>query len=453
MVATTEADLAEPIIGPEQNYQTVSEHLSDLVLVRPTPLWWYVGMAAATVLFLWLIVAAGYLLYVGVGVWGVNIPVAWGWALANYVWWIGIASGGTFISSLFYIVGADWRNGINRFAESLTLFAAAAAGLMPIFHLGRQGLFYWLFPYPNVMQIWPQFRSPLLWDFFALLAYILNSIVFWYVGLVPDCATLRDRATTRRAQIFYGILALGWRGSARHWSNYKTVYLVMAGFMAPMVVSVHSIVGLDFAAGIAAGWHSTQWPPYFFIGALYSGWAATLVLIIPIRRLYRLERIVTERHLEVIGKLMLTTGLMLAYCYAMEAFQPFYRGDPAEHNAFLYSAFGPQAGSFWARNALNIFLPQLLWLPAMRRNKLALFMLALGIVIGMWFERFNFVVTALAHDYVPSYWSDFHATIWDEGILYGSIGLVFAGFFLFLRFLPIVSIFELREVIRRKGGA
>jgi Ni/Fe-hydrogenase subunit HybB-like protein len=383
----------------------------------------------------------------------VNIPVAWGWALANYVWWIGIASGGTFISSLFYIVGADWRNGINRFAESLTLFAAAAAGLMPIFHLGRQGLFYWLFPYPNVMQIWPQFRSPLLWDFFALLAYILNSIVFWYVGLIPDCATLRDRATTRRAQIFYGILALGWRGSARHWSNYKTVYLVMAGFMAPMVVSVHSIVGLDFAAGIAAGWHSTQWPPYFFIGALYSGWAATLVLIIPIRRLYRLERIVTERHLEVIGKLMLTTGLMLAYCYAMEAFQPFYRGDPAEHNVFLYSAFGPQAGSYWARNTLNIFLPQLLWLPAIRRNKLALFMLALGIVIGMWFERFNFVVTALAHDYMPSYWSDFHATIWDEGILYGSIGLVFAGFFLFLRFLPIVSIFELREVIRRKGGS
>lgn len=453
MVATTETSLSAPVIGPEQNYTTVSEHLSELVLTRPTPLWWWAGMAGAGALVVWLIVAAGYLLYYGVGVWGVNIPVAWGWALANYVWWIGIASGGTFISSLFYIVGADWRNGINRFAESLTLFAAAAAGLMPIFHLGRQGLFYWLFPYPNVMTIWPQFRSPLLWDFFALLCYILNSVVFWYIGLIPDCATLRDRATTRRAQIFYGILALGWRGSARHWRNYKIVYLVMAGFMAPMVVSVHSIVGLDFAAGIAAGWHSTQWPPYFFIGALYSGWASTLVLMIPIRRLYHLERIVTDRHFEIMTKLMLATGLMLAYCYALEAFQPFYRGDPAEHDAFLYSVFGPQGGSYWARNSFNIFLPQLLWLPAVRRSKPIVFLLSLGIVIGMWFERFNFVVTALAHDYMPSEWFTYRATVWDEGILYGSVGLVFLGFLLFIRFFPVVSIFELREVIRRKEKA
>jgi len=453
MVATTEHALPQPVIGPEQNDTSVSEHLSDLVLVKRTPLWWYAGMGISAALMLWLVVAAGWLFYFGVGVWGVNIPVAWGWALANYVWWIGIASGGTFISSLFYLVGADWRNGVNRFAESLTLFAAAAAGLMPIFHLGRQGLFYWLFPYPNVMHIWPQFRSPLLWDFFALAAYVLNSIVFWYIGLIPDCATLRDRATTRRAQIFYGILALGWRGSARHWANYKIVYLVMAGFMAPMVVSVHSIVGLDFAAGIAAGWHSTQWPPYFFIGALYSGWAATLLLIIPIRRLYRLERIVTERHLDIIGKLMLATGLMLAYCYTLEAFQPFYRGDAAERNFFLCSVFGPQGGSFWTRNCLNIFLPQLLWLPVIRRNTIILWLLSLGIIVGMWFERFNFVVTALAHDYMPSYWFNFSATIWDEGILYGSVGLVLVGFFLFIRLLPVVSMFELREIIHRKRKA
>ena len=452
-MATAETHWREPVIGPEQNYATVSEHLSDLVLVQRTPLWWYAGFGVSMLLFLWLVVAAVYLLANGIGVWGVNIPVAWGWALANYVWWIGIASGGTFISSLFYLVGADWRNGVNRFAESLTLFAAAAAGLMPIFHLGRQGLFYWLFPYPSVMGIWPQFRSPLLWDFFALLCYILNSIVFWYIGLIPDCATLRDRATTRRAQIFYGLLALGWRGSARHWRNYKIVYLVMAGFMAPMVVSVHSIVGLDFAAGIAAGWHSTQWPPYFFIGALYSGWASTLLLMIPIRRLYRLERIVTERHIEVIAKLMLATGLMLAYCYALEAFQPFYRGDQAERDAYLYGAFGAHAGSFWVRNSLNIFLPQLLWIPALRRNRVLLVLLSFGIVVGMLFERFNFVVTALAHDYIPSYWFTFSATIWDEGILYGSIGLVLAGFFLFIRLLPVVSMFELREVIRRKERA
>jgi molybdopterin-containing oxidoreductase family membrane subunit len=300
------------------------------------------------------------------------------------------------------------------------------------------------------MAIWPQFRSPLLWDFFALLCYVLTSIVFWYIGLIPDCATLRDRATTRRAQVFYGILALGWRGSARHWRNFKVVYLVMAGFMAPMVVSVHSIVGLDFAAGIAAGWHSTQWPPYFFIGALYSGWAATLLLMIPIRRLYRLERVVTERHIEVISKLMLATGLMLAYCYGMEAFQPFYRGDAAERNAFHYAVFGAQAGSFWVRNTFNIFLPQLLWFPAIRRNKPILVLLSFGIVCGMWFERFNFVVTALARDYIPSEWGNFSATIWDEGILYGSVGLVLCGFFLFIRLLPVISLFELREVIRRR---
>jgi molybdopterin-containing oxidoreductase family membrane subunit len=347
-------------------------------------------------------------------------------------------------------VGADWRNGVNRFAESLTLFAAAAAGLMPIYHLGRQGLFYWLFPYPTVMGIWPQFRSPLLWDFFALLCYILNSIVFWYVGLIPDCATLRDRATSRGKQIFYGILALGWRGSARHWRNYKVAYLVMAGIMAPMVVSVHSIVGLDFAAGNAAGWHSTQWPPYFFVGALYSGWAATLVLIIPIRHLYGLERIVTGRHLNAIAKLMLATGWMLAYCYSLEAFQPFYRGDEAERAVYLYSALGPYGFAFWLRNGINLLLPQLLWFPAIRRNEIVLFLLSFAIVVGMWFERYSFVVASLARDYIPSEWFVFRATIWDYGVLFGSVGLVLVGVFLFIRLLPVVSIFELREVIRRR---
>lgn len=449
-IVDSEINLDEPVIGPEQSYASISEHLSEFVLSRPTPLWWYGGMIVALIFFLILIVSASWLFVFGIGVWGVNIPVAWGFALANYVWWIGIASGGTFISSLFYIVEADWRNGVNRFAESLTLFAAAAAGLMPIFHLGRQGLFYWLFPYPTVMGIWPQFRSPLLWDFFALLCYILNSIVFWYVGLVPDCATLRDRATTRRQQVLYGILALGWRGSARHWRNYKLVYLVMAGFMAPMVVSVHSIVGLDFAAGLATGWHSTQWPPYFFIGALFSGFGATLLLLIPIRRLYRLERIVTGRHLDVLAKLLVTTSLMLGYCYAIEAFQPFYRGDAAERSEFLFRIFGAYAPAYWVHIAFNIFLPQLLWFPSQRRNELLLWVISLAVVIGMWLERYTFVITTLARDYIPSEWNYYSATLWDWGILLGSVGLVFVGFFLFIRLAPVVSIFELREVIRRE---
>jgi Ni/Fe-hydrogenase subunit HybB-like protein len=442
-----------PVIGPEQDFASVSERVSDLALRQKTPLWWYIGAAVSLAFFVLFIIACTWTFAAGVGIWGVNIPVAWGLALANYVWWIGIASGGTFISSLFYLLGADWRNGVNRTAESLTLFAAAAAGMMPILHLGRQGLFYWLFPYSTVMGIWPQFLSPLLWDFVALLCYVLNSIVFWYIGLIPDCATLRDRATTRGKQIFYGILALGWRGSARDWRSYKAAYLIMAGIMAPMVVSVHSIVGLDFAAGLIAGWHSTQWPPYFFIGALYSGWAVVLVLIIPLRQLYSLDRLITDRHINVIAKLMLATGLMLAYCYLMEVMDPFYSGEPAKLGAFDASAFGHYGATYWARNTLNIFIPQLLWLPVIRRSKVALVAISLGVVAGMWIERYNFVVSALSQDYMPSKWGYYGATFWDWAILLGSAGLVMSGFFLFIRFLPVISMFELREIIRHRRAA
>jgi molybdopterin-containing oxidoreductase family membrane subunit len=452
-MASTAVDIggsaAAPVIAPEQDFTSVSEIVSTFALEGRTPRWWYVGFAISSAFLVLFVVACVWTFAAGVGVWGVNIPVAWGFALANYVWWIGIASGGTFISSLFYLVGADWRNGVNRTAESLTLFAAAAAGMMPILHLGRQGLFYWLFPYPSVMGVWPQYLSPLLWDFVALLCYILNSIVFWYIGLIPDCATLRDRAVTRSRRILYGVLALGWRGSARHWSSYKAVYLVMAGVMAPMVVSVHSIVGLDFAAGIAAGWHSTQWPFYFFIGALYSGWAVVLCLIIPLRSLYRIEGLITARHLEVIAKLMLANGLFLAYCYLMDVMDPLYSGDPAKVQGFYANAFGHYGAAFWARNTLNIFIPQLLWIPAVRRSRIALFGISLGIVAGMWIERYDFVVSALSQDYIPSEWYFFGATFWDWAILLGSAGLVMTGFFLFIRYLPVISMFEIREVIQR----
>jgi Ni/Fe-hydrogenase subunit HybB-like protein len=439
-----------PVIGPEQSFASVSETVSGVALTHKTPLWWYLGTGVSLLLFLWFLVSSLWTFVFGVGVWGVNVPVAWGFALANYVWWIGIASGGTFISSLFYLTGADWRNGVNRTAESLTLFAAAAAGMMPILHLGRQGLFYWLFTYPDTMGMWPQFMSPLIWDFVALLCYILASIAFWYIGLIPDCATLRDRAQSRRGRIFYGILALGWRGTARDWQSYRSVYLVMAGIMAPMVVSVHSVVGLDFAAGIAGGWHSTQWPPYFFIGALYSGWAVVLCLIIPLRKLYSLERLITERHLEVIGRFMLATGLLLTYCYVMEVMDRFYSGERTKVDEFLYEASGEYAPAFWLRNALNVFIPQLLWLPWFRRNRIALFLIALGIVVGMWVERYTFVVASLAHDYIPSEWFFYRATFWDWGILLGSVGLVMSGFLLFARILPMVSMFELRELIQRQ---
>jgi molybdopterin-containing oxidoreductase family membrane subunit len=451
--AVDEAAVQPPVISPAETFFSVSKTLSDIVLTRKTPRWWYVATGLSAALFLLFVIACTWTFVAGVGVWGVNIPVAWGFALANYVWWIGIASGGTFISSLFYLTGADWRNGVNRIAETLTIFAAAAAGMMPILHLGRQGLFYWLFPYSTVMGVWPQFLSPLIWDFAALLCYILCSLVFSYIGLIPDCATLRDRAVTRRQRLFYGVLALGWRGSARDWRSYKAAYLVMAGIMAPMVVSVHSIVGLDFAAGLIAGWHSTQWPPYFFIGALYSGWAAVLCLIIPLRRLYCLESIITERHLEVIAKFMLATGLVLAYCYLMEVMDPLYSGDAAKVTEFYAAAFGHYGAAYWARNTLNIFIPQLLWFPRVRRCKPALGLISLGIVVGMWIERYQFVVSALAQDYMPTEWRYYSATFWDWAILIGSIGLVLTGFLLFIRLLPMVSIFEIREVIHRRKGA
>jgi len=441
--------VAEPIMGPGQSIATVGETISDIALRRPTPLWWWGGFAFSFLWFLILCIAAGNLFVSGIGIWGVNIPVAWGFALANYIWWIGIASGGTIISALFFITRSEWRTATNRIAETMTLFAAAAAGLMPIFHLGRQGLFYWLFPYPNVMSLWPQFRSPLLWDFFALLCYILASILFWYLGLLPDWATMRDRAPHRWQQAFYGVLACGWTGAARHWKRFRVVYGILCAFMAPMVMSVHSIVGLDFAGGLTPGWHSTQFPPYFVFGAVYSGFATALCLIIPVRRLYGLGAFITDYHVNALAKLMLATGLMLTYNYALEAFMPFYSGSRYEiaqiHNDF----FGLYAPAYWGKILLNVIIPQLLWLPAIRLNGVLLFLISFGIIVGMWLERYVIVVSSLYQGFMPSAWYFFAGTLWDWLTLLGSVGLFLTGIFIFLRFVPVISMFEMRELVRR----
>ena len=414
---------------------------------------WLVALAISILAFAWGIYSIYKLLWTGIGVWGNSNTVAWAWDITNFVWWIGIGHAGTLISAVLYLTRQTWRVSINRSAEAMTIFAVMAAGLFPLLHTGRPWFAWWMIPLPNDMgSMWPQFRSPLMWDVFAVTTYLTTSVLFWYMGMVPDLATFRDRCVAQGKNIraiIYGVLALGWRGSARDWRTYKAAYLIMAGIMAPMVVSVHSIVGLDFAAGIIAGWHSTQWPPYFFIGALYSGWAIVLVLIIPMRRLYRLERLITERHLNVIAKLMLTTGLMLAYCYLMDAMDAFYTGEAAKSTAFKTSAFGPYAAAYWARNTLNIFLPQLLWLPFVRRSQPMLFCLGLGVVVGMWLERYNFVVSALSTDYTPSEWYLYNATFWDWAILAGSVGLVMTGFFLFIRFFPVISMFEIREVVEK----
>ena len=441
---------APPVIEPAVTLRSLSETVSERVLCRQAPLWWWCGFGVAMALLATLLVAVAWLFIRGIGVWGVEIPVAWGLAISEYVWWIALASGGTIISALFYLTRSPWRSATNRIAESMMLSAAASAGVMPILHLGRPGLFYWLFPYANVMGVWPQVRSPLWWDFICLLCYILMSIMFYYAGLLPDLATVRDLATSRPKQICYGILALGWRGSARHWRHHRTVYAIMAAIMAPMVISVHSVVGLDFAGGLTTGWHSTQFPPYFFFGAVISGMALAIMLTVMVRHGYRLQDIITGYHLNAMAKVMLVGSLLLAYSYLWEAFGPFYGSNVAERTEFLSSVFGFYATSYWVKITLNIAIPQLLWLPAVRRSEVLLFLISLGIIVGMWFERFVIVVPSLARNYMPSYWGVYFPTLWDWATLAGSIGLFLTLFFLILRLLPIISLAEMRELIERE---
>ena len=439
-----------PIVAPRASLRSVSEEVSERVLRPRAPLWWWIGFAVALALLLVLVVAATWLFVNGIGVWGVDIPVAWGLALAEYIWWIALASGGTIVSALFYLTRSPWRSATNRIAESMLLGAAACAGIMPIMHLGRPEFFYWLFPYPTVMGVWPQARSPLWWDFVCLICYILMSVMFYYVGLLPDLATVRDLAKTRRKQLFYGVLALGWRGSASDWRRHRSVYGIMAAIMAPMVVSVHSVVGLDFAGGLTPGWHSTQFPPYFFFGAVISGTALVIMLTILVRRGYRLEDVITPYHFNALGKVMLVGSLLLAYAYVWEAFGPFYGSDVAEKTEFAYRLFGRYAAAYWPTLLLNVLVPQLLWLPTVRRSEILLFLISAGIIVGMWLERFVIVIPSLAHDYMPSYWGGYRPTLWDWATLAGSIGLFLTIFFVILRLLPIVSMFEVRELVGRE---
>jgi molybdopterin-containing oxidoreductase family membrane subunit len=439
-----------PIIAPNVTMTSLSEKISNRVLMRKAPLWWWVGFAIAFVLFTVLIVQMAWLFIVGIGSWGVEIPVAWGFAIAEYVWWIALASGGTIVSALFFLTGSPWRSATNRIAETMLLSAVPCAGLMPIMHLGRPGLFYWLFPYPNVMGLWPQMRSPLWWDFICLICYILMSIMYYYVGLLPDLATVRDLATTRFKQIFYGILALGWRGSTRQWENHRTVYAIMSAIMAPMVVSVHSVVGLDFSGGLTPGWHETQFPPFFFFGAVISGTAVIIMLTILVRWGYGLQDVLTEYHLNSMAKVMLVGSLLLTYAYVWEGFVAFYGSDIGSKTEFYHRIFGFTEIPFWVEKLLTVIIPQALWFPAVRRNKLVLFLISGGIIVGMWLERYVFTIASLEHNYMPSYWGRFYPTVWDWAALAGTIGLFLTMFFVLVRFVPIVSMAEVRETIEEK---
>jgi len=437
----------EPVVLPGSNNPDMTDHVSAITLREKAFHWWWIAIAPPAALTSVLIGSVLYLFYAGVGIWGIDWPVAWGFAIINYVWWIAIASGGTFISALFFLTRSEWRNSINRVAESMTLFGAACAGIYPILHLGRPWFFYWLFPYPNSMNLWPQFRSPLLWDFFAILAYVIASVLFWYFGLLPDLATLRDRASTRKKQVIYGAMALGFRGTGKQWGHYHALYGVLAAVMAPLVCSVHSIVGLDFAGAQTVGWHSTMFPPFFIFGAFLSGFATVLLLIMPLRRLLRLQRYITTRHFDVLGRLLLTSSLFVGYAYIMDGFSTFYGGEKAEIVNYSERLFGYYAAIFWATVLFNIVLPQLLWFRAIRLNQVVVALISIGVIIGMWCERYTIVVVALHRPRLPSSYGLYHGSVWDWLTMMGTVGFFIFGILLIVRLIPVISMFEMREIL------
>ncbi len=443
-----------PVLAPGTTFKSITDQITSIALQKNVPPFWLWTFSIGVLALFLFVGAVAYLLSVGVGTFGINIPVAWAFAITNFVWWIGIGHAGTLISAILLLLNQSWRNSINRLAEAMTIFAVACAGMFPLLHLGRPWLFFWLLPYPNTFVVQPQFRSPLVWDVFAVSTYATVSLLFWYLGMIPDLASLRDRSESRLSYWVYGILSLGWRGASRHWRWHESASTLLAGLATPLVLSVHTVVSFDFTIAILPGWHSTIFPPYFVAGAIYSGFAMVLVLAIPIRAAYGLQNVITERHLNNCAKLMLATGLVLAYTYVIEPFTAWYSGNPYEMYMVHNRATGPYAWSFWSVIALNVAIPQLLWWKRNRVHTRALFLISLDVLIGMWLERYMIIVSSLHRDYLPSSWSNFIATVEDNAVLYGSIGLFIVLFFLFIRTLPMISMFEVRELLpfSKPGG-
>jgi len=436
-----------PVIDEGHSLASVSDKVGGIVLKRKITLGWTFGLFMAFGLLQALAAGAVWLFMKGVGVWGINIPNGWGFAIINFVWWIGIGHAGTLISAILLLLNQSWRNAINRFAEAMTLFAVMCAGMFPVLHTGRPWLAYWLFPYPNTMALWPQFRSPLLWDVFAVSTYFTISAVFWFVGLLPDLATLRDTSKKPWQQKVYGMLSMGWRGSARHWQRYEKASLLLAGLATPLVVSVHTVVSFDFAVSIIPGWHTTIFPPYFVAGAIYSGFAMVLTLMIPVRKFYGLDDIITMRHLNNMAKVTLATGMVVAYGYIMEAFFGYFSADKYEKFMIWNRMFGPYAMFYWCLILCNIITPQFLWSKKIRTSPGILWIISIIVNIGMWLERFVIVITSLHRDFLPSSWGYYAPTIWDWAVYIGTLGLFMTLIFLFIRVLPMITIFELRMLL------
>jgi Ni/Fe-hydrogenase subunit HybB-like protein len=441
------------VLEGAHTYGSVTDKISAIVLTRPYTKGWLFGFSVGFVLLMVLMTSVTYLFLKGIGIWGLRTPVMWAFDITNFVWWVGIGHAGTLISAILLLLKQEWRTSINRFAEAMTLFAVACAGLMPLIHLGRPWVFYWLMPYPNTMGMWPQWRSPLIWDVFAVSTYATVSLLFWYVGLIPDLATLRDRAKNKLAQYIYGFLAMGWRGSARHWDRYQTAYLLLAGLATPLVVSVHTVVSFDFTIGIVPGWHSTIFPPYFVAGAIYSGFAMVLTLSIPLRAQFKLQDFITMKHIENMAKVMLATGLIVTYGYAMEAFFAWYGENPYEKYLMLQERpFGPYAHTYMLLILCNCVSIQIFWFKWARTNIYIVFLISLIVNWGMWLERYVIIVISLHSDFLPSSWDMFHGTVWDYATLFGTMGLFLTLLFLFLRFLPVISIAEMRELVSETQG-
>jgi Ni/Fe-hydrogenase subunit HybB-like protein len=440
-----------PLITGDNDFASVTEKVCRLAEQPTPPRAWYIAFAFSLSLLGVLGLMIGYLIFTGVGVWGVNHPVGWGWAIVNFVFWVGIGHAGTLISAILFLFRQKWRTSINRFAEAMTIFAVMCAGIFPAIHIGRVWLAYWLFPYPNQMEMWPNFRSPLLWDVFAVSTYATVSLLFWYVGMIPDLATLRDRATSKVRHTVYGIFALGWRGSHRHWHRYEYAYLILAALATPLVISVHSVVSFDFAVAQLPGWHTTIFPPYFVAGAIFSGFAMVVTLMIPARRYFGLREIMTRRHIDNMVKIILVTGSIVGYAYAMEFFIAWYSGNPYESFAFVNRAFGPYAWAYWTMITCNVVVPQFFWFKKIRSNLLIVWILCIFVNIGMWFERFVITVTSLSRDFLPANWGYYSPTFVDVLTFIGSFGLFFTMFLLFCRYLPMVAMAEVKTVMPKSN--
>ncbi|MBT5855590.1 polysulfide reductase NrfD [bacterium] len=435
-----------PLVTGNQTFESISDIVCKPVEATP-PKWWHIALLGSITLLALLMSMIGYLVWEGIGVWGLNNPVGWGWAIVNFVFWVGIGHAGTLISAILFLFRQKWRTSINRFAEAMTVFAVICALVFPGIHVGRIWMAYFMFPIPNSMAMWPNFRSALLWDVFAVGTYFTVSLLFWYVGLLPDLATLRDRAKTKTKKIVYGLFALGWRGSSRQWHHYEKAYMILAAIATPLVLSVHSIVSFDFATSQLPGWHTTIFPPYFVAGAVFSGFAMVLTLLLIARQIFNMKELVTMRHLENMCKFILATGMMVGYAYAMEFFMAWYSGNPYEQFAFTNRAFGNYAWAYWIMVSCNVLSPQFFWFKRFRNNIKLMWVISIFVNIGMWFERFVITVTSLSRDFLPSSWGYYSPTFVDVCTFIGSFGLFFTLFLLFLKFLPMVAISEVKGVM------